>query len=266
MTYTCVRCSIAKPLDAFPEWRGKRHGSRCYACLNEMAAERRAIQRAQRPVKVQPLRDRDRVSKVCNQCGVDKPVAEFYWATRRWSSKCRVCTLANLREQKAAEHALRPPKPPKPTPPPRIPVTPDQRFWALVDVRGDADCWPWLGTKTSGGYGAYQGTTAHRFAYVLTYGPVPDDVQIHHSCRNEPCVNPRHLAALTRVEHRQLSRASVKPHPRKTHCKRGHAFTPENTMLSKEGWQKCRECNRLWQGGEPTRQRQFAPKPRRSNH
>jgi hypothetical protein len=28
----------------------------------------------------------------------------------------------------------------------------------------------------------------------------------------------------------------------RTHCKRGHEFTPENTDLTKEGWRQCRIC------------------------
>lgn len=37
------------------------------------------------------------------------------------------------------------------------------------------------------------------------------------------------------------SRRSPKP---KTHCKRGHKYTPENTYLTKNGWRQCRECGR----------------------
>lgn len=30
---------------------------------------------------------------------------------------------------------------------------------------------------------------------------------------------------------------------RKTHCKNGHEFTPENTIIRPEGGRKCRECS-----------------------
>ena len=30
---------------------------------------------------------------------------------------------------------------------------------------------------------------------------------------------------------------------RRTHCIRGHEFTPENTYVSPEGWRHCRECH-----------------------
>jgi hypothetical protein len=32
--------------------------------------------------------------------------------------------------------------------------------------------------------------------------------------------------------------------PRKTHCKRGHEFTPDNTSIRPNGVRRCRECAR----------------------
>lgn len=61
--------------------------------------------------------------------------------------------------------------------------------------------WPW----TSDDYGqlAHEGRKqeAHRFAWELACGDVPDDLEIHHTCENPRCVNPAHLAAVTRREH-----------------------------------------------------------------
>jgi len=31
----------------------------------------------------------------------------------------------------------------------------------------------------------------------------------------------------------------------RTHCSKGHEYTPENTRITKEGWRNCRTCHRL---------------------
>jgi hypothetical protein len=34
---------------------------------------------------------------------------------------------------------------------------------------------------------------AHRVAWILTFGPIPDGLWVLHSCDNPPCVRPDHL-------------------------------------------------------------------------
>ena len=76
----------------------------------------------------------------------------------------------------------------------------EQRFWEKVIKL--KTCWRWTGTKLPAGYGTFrvQGkrsiTTAHRIAYILTYGPIPDNIQVLHNCPggdNKWCVRPSHL-------------------------------------------------------------------------
>lgn len=132
---------------------------------------------------------------------------------------------------------------------------PAERFWEKVDIRGSDECWPWLGTRISADsdYGVFsvrsRYTTAHRFAYQLTHGPVTDGHEVHHECQNTLCVNPAHLKALTPTEHAATKRFYRGPgsHPwqRKTHCKRGHEYTPENTYISPKGQRFCRKCERI---------------------
>lgn len=72
------------------------------------------------------------------------------------------------------------------------------RFWSLVDQSGP-DCWPWVGLRFSDGYGRvrFQGRSAraHRVAYQLTRGFVPDEQLVCHHCDNPICCRSDHLFA-----------------------------------------------------------------------
>lgn len=69
------------------------------------------------------------------------------------------------------------------------------RFWGKVD-RSEG-CWEWTGSKTSNGYGRFRLDgrlhLAHRASWKWTNGPIPDGMQIDHTCWSRSCVNPSHL-------------------------------------------------------------------------
>jgi len=121
-------------------------------------------------------------------------------------------------------------------------VPAEMRFWIKVDKRGEQDCWPWLASKTKFGHGQFYSCGAvrgaHIFAYELQYGKVPEGQEIHHICKNPSCVNPLHLTPLTKSKHTSLQFLDI------THCKRSHAFTPDNTGHYKNGGRYCKLCRK----------------------
>ena len=87
---------------------------------------------------------------------------------------------------------------------PRWPKTFLDRFWDYVETAGPEDCWHWMGATIKAGYGRFHvrgnftkpnsvEDYAHRIMWEITYGPIPDGIQVLHSCDNPPCVNPIHL-------------------------------------------------------------------------
>lgn len=77
------------------------------------------------------------------------------------------------------------------------------RFWARVDNRGNENCWPFLGAHTTDGYGHFQVGSrrdgsrrmvyAHRLAWELTHGKIPQGQLACHKCDQPSCCNPSHL-------------------------------------------------------------------------
>jgi hypothetical protein len=65
------------------------------------------------------------------------------------------------------------------------------RFWPKV-AKGDG-CWLWTAAKGHKGYGSFEHHNAHRIAYQLEYGPIPDGLFVLHRCDNPPCCRPDHL-------------------------------------------------------------------------
>lgn len=110
---------------------------------------------------------------------------------------------------------------------------PAKLFWAKVDA--DGDCWEWMGARNPKGYGIFgtkgKNVYAHRFAWEILVGPIPDGLIIDHRCKNTPCVNPDHLEPVTYSENITRGAGPYLTTIRRavTHCKHNHEFTDENT-------------------------------------
>lgn len=118
-----------------------------------------------------------------------------------------------------------------------------ERLMEKVEVSDDG-CWIFTGSKLPYGYGIISlggrgrgVTTAHRVAYECAVGPIPDCYEIDHLCETKSCVNPAHLEA---VPHAENMRRRI---DRSTACRRGHAWTEENTRWW-NGFRRCRACHR----------------------
>lgn len=144
------------------------------------------------------------------------------------------------------------------------------RFWSKVDPTGGLGaCWPWLGKLTVDGYGQIAtkwlngrtSNTAHRFAYELFVGPIPDDRELDHvchtidrsclggvTCPHRRCANPLHLEAVTSGENHRRGRSPQQTGARqkaKTVCANGHPYDTENTYIHPvTGYRWCRQCRR----------------------
>ncbi len=77
------------------------------------------------------------------------------------------------------------------------------RFWAKIAV-GDDGCWVWVAGRNEHGYGLFKApgpkqTRAHRYAYTVLVGAIPEGLVLDHVCCVRACVNPAHLEPVTQT-------------------------------------------------------------------
>ncbi|MFG1963180.1 HNH endonuclease signature motif containing protein [Nonomuraea sp. NPDC049028] len=124
---------------------------------------------------------------------------------------------------------------------------------------GYGGCWIWTGIIINSGYPRLGITRqrktkqylAHRLSYRLFVGPIPNGMQIDHLCMVRRCVNPRHLEVVTpQVNVLRSPNTMASRWGHRTHCERGHEYTPENTLLKprRDNPEKtsrvCRTCKK----------------------
>lgn len=113
-------------------------------------------------------------------------------------------------------------------------------FWKYVQKRDTRDCWLWTGCLV-GGYGFFLYDTqnrAHRVAWILANGAIPDGLCVCHKCDVPHCVNPAHLFLGTHRDN-MLDRKAKKPRrtrardnrsPQSTRMRRYYADNPDHVL------------------------------------
>lgn len=128
-----------------------------------------------------------------------------------------------------------------------IPEVDRGMFMAKITPITESGCWIWDGTSYRG-YGRLQikgkNYLAHRISYRLHKGPIPLGMTLDHLCRVRCCVNPHHLEAVTNKENVLRGLGPPARNSRKTHCKKGHEFTPDNIKKNSKhvSYRTCRIC------------------------
>jgi hypothetical protein len=128
-----------------------------------------------------------------------------------------------------------------------------QRFYEKVALPDENGCMLWTGTSTRG-YGKFylrgKVAMAHRVAYELQVGPIPEGRVIDHveawGCRSTLCCNPDHLQPVTKSTNALRGRPGQarRREATATHCSRGHEYNEVNTYVNKTGRRVCRVCDR----------------------
>lgn len=135
-----------------------------------------------------------------------------------------------------------------------------ERLWGNVEKDANG-CWNWRGARYRKGYGRIsidgRQVAAHRTAYRLAHGEIPDGLVVRHRCDNPPCINPDHLEVGTAADNSRdmVERGRSAPNPRalNTRCANGHPFDEVNTYWW-NGARYCKACKNEYQVRKRDRQ------------
>lgn len=200
----------------------------------------------------------------CCECQSDK-------VAYRGKMLCRPCYRRDVKKRKAAGTFA-----------PRV-STDATRERLLSRVKYEPNgCWSYTGGLTPTGYGTFgahtpsgYACTAHRAAYELLVGPIPEGMWIDHACHTRDaactggdgclhrrCINPEHLELVTPQENTLRSPHTVATQwAERTHCEAGHEFTPENIRWVRrkdDPSKRARSCRKCALEGKKRRRKKQA--------
>jgi hypothetical protein len=119
-----------------------------------------------------------------------------------------------------------------------------ERFWKRI-TRLPSGCWVWSGYLDKQGYGRLNVAKRTRYAHIVAFelagGSIPEGYTLDHLCRTRACVCPSHLEPVTRGENVLRGAGITAQNKRAESCKRGHRFTEQNTLWSRNK-RGCRAC------------------------
>jgi hypothetical protein len=123
-----------------------------------------------------------------------------------------------------------------------------RRVFSRIDVSGD--CWQWTGA-TREGYGCISrgvrgagDIPAHRAVWELLVGPIADDMEYDHRCKNHGCVNPDHGEIVTPQENLRRSYSVSALYSKRKKCDKGHPLDGIRRHGDSPGERYCKTCNR----------------------
>lgn len=123
-----------------------------------------------------------------------------------------------------------------------LPLAPAELLSRYADkiVDTDSGCRVFTGGLTKAGYAPvsnnYRRDYLHRVVYEAANGTIPEGMEIDHTCVNPACCKLAHLELVTHAENMRRIAA------RRTHCRRGHELTPENTYIIRRKGKEQKDC------------------------
>lgn len=111
-------------------------------------------------------------------------------------------------------------------------------LWQFVTIGAEEECWLWHDFVQKTGYAQFMGEPAHRIAWMITNGSIPEGLTIDHLCFVPLCMNPKHLEVVTLEENvRRMNSLN------RGRCRKGHVIQGlEDVYVRPNGRSSCRAC------------------------